>query len=89
MPKAKGKVLNWISQLQVWASDKVLRTWIPAHFSWFLQNDVAELKGHPSFFSEIIRYTDMLKADEQMALADSRARWDKVRTEVQEGASVV
>ena len=30
----------------------------------------------------------MLKADEKQALADSRARWDKVKTEVKDGASV-
>ena len=79
MPKAKGK-------LQAWASDKVLRTWIPAHFTWFLQTDVAMLQGHPGVLSEIFRFTDMLKADETMAMADSRARWEKVRSEVQEGA---
>ena len=39
-------------------------------------------------FSEILRYTDMLKADEKMASADSQARWDNVWVEVQEGASV-
>ena len=25
LPKAKGKIMNWVSKLQVWASDKVQR----------------------------------------------------------------
>ena len=62
-PKAKGKIRNWVSSLQVWASDKVLRSWIPDHFSWFLRtNDT--WKGHPDILVEIIRFTDMLKDDE-------------------------
>ena len=54
----------------------------------FFQTDTAYMHLHPVVKNEIVMFEELLVTDVRMARQESRTRWDKVKQQVDQGASI-